>query len=375
MMISRLLFPVFLLILSPLRADTVFASDEKVSAYNHDRVGKLAGQALIRVCGDQTFTESRELLASLNGWLETGEEQPLKVVIREQKNFAGEEGLKARFRIGSRSCTLTLSPYQPNERAADELAYGISDAASKAFSDPDIPYKVEQSVTGLHRIDPDGEQFQQAFFLQWMQKEGVPSHSFFAVFDTSPETPRVILGKRRFNGHIIFGMADGSWERRRNRQGVNILARQSKDPVDTQTGGFNTIAISRNTRGGYSIKAYMPIGADSGYFRLKSSLGSMPVTGFDELLISVSQQDALLAKPLQVSELRSFPARKALLGKGLYPVYLELSPEAMTGLYGSEMFTLKLHRKGGSEIHLQVPSGDSLRKELREHLGFRPVTQ
>jgi hypothetical protein len=351
----------------------LFPPDEQASSYDHDRIGKLAGQTLVRLCGDADFAQGREMLATLHGWQSSDEESPDGVVIRTYPDFAGQQGLTARFRIGAKSCSLLLAPYLPNARAADELAYGISEAADKAFSDPDLPYRVEQSITGLHRTGPEAGKYQQAIYLQWMQRNGLPSHSFFALFDSSGEIPRVMLGKRPFTGQILFGMADGDWERRRNKRGEHILLRQSSDPVDTQKGGYNTIALSRSKSGEYSLKAFFPIGADSDSFRIRSSLGRAPIDGFHALQAVSMRAGRIERTSLAVSEQREFPARKALMSKGLYPVYLQLDRKALRAIHEADLVTLVIRRKGGSEIALQFPAGEALRKGLREHLGFRPA--
>lgn len=362
----------FIFVLEPAVAELLFVTEEEASPYDHDRIGKLAGQALVRLCGEQTFEEGRDTLASLPGWERPQDEAPVGVVIREQAGFGGQKGLTARFRIASKSCSLTLSPYLPGARAADELVYGISEAADKAFSDPELPYRVEQSLTGLRRVGPGGHTYEQEIYLQWMQRDGIPSHGYFARFDKSGEVPRVMLGKRPFTGSLLFGMADGDWEKRRNRLGENILLRQSKDPVDTQTGGYNTIAFSRNKSGRYTLKAFLSIGADSDSFRIKSSLGRAAITGFDALRADRLKGGRIESITVPVRQQREFSARKALLSKGLYPVYLQLDDEAMQAIDGADLLTVILRRKGGSKIALQIPAGKPLRNLLREHLDYSP---
>lgn len=367
---NPLLCATLLLALGRAVADPVFADDHTASAYDHDRVGAIAGEMLLEVCGDQEAADAQAALERLDDWSPVADALPPGVLVREHRDFAGQPGLMGRFRIGRHSCTLTLAPYLPNARAGDELVYGVSEAAARAFGDAESGLTPEQTVTGLHRIDPDGHQHQQVVLLQWLQRGGVPLRTYFAVFDMNPERPRVILGRRDFNGRVVFGMADSTWERRTTAGGKAILAIQGPDPVDPRSGGYNTVAISRNAAGGFEVKAWLPIGRNGAPFRLRPSLGTDPLEGFDRLTIAARGEGALHTRTVPVRAIEEIRAKTAMLGRGVYPVYLELQPEAVAEICRADVFTFELKREGGSGLHLQVPAGETLCRHLRDHLGY-----
>ena len=369
-MSSRLSFGLLFLLLLPLQVRAaIFADDDTASPYDHDRLGRLAGTTVLEICGVRTHEESQALLAQLPGWNTPADEQRPGVLIREYQEFAGERGLDARFRIDRNSCVLTLSPYDANARAGDELAYGVSEAAAKAFGDEETGWQPEQAMSGLQRIDPAGRQHQQTFYLQWQQQGGVPQYTWFALFDHNPQEPRVLVGRRTFNGQVVFGMADSQWRPRRTASGNPFVAIRGKDPVDPERGGFNLVSITRTANDRFSLKAWLPIGTARDPFRLKPSLGDAPLTGFRQTTIATSTDDRLVIETLPVQIPAAIPGKRIMLGKGLYPVYLDLDASAMTRLAGAEMFTLVLEREGGSEIHLQIPAGAAFGSLVREHLG------
>ncbi len=356
---------VVLLLLGKLAlAAPVFFAEASASPYDHDRVGKQAGRTLMRFCADQGVEQSQRELAGLKDWQVPDGEAPPGVMLRERRDFAGERGLSARLRIGRHGCTLTLSPYRPTARAGDELAYGVSEAAARHYGDAENNWQPEQTMTGLHRIGADRGQYEQTLFLQFQQAGGLPSLSWFALFDTQREPPRVVLGRRDFNGRVIFGIADSDWQSGVTQSGKRIVSIRGKDPVDTQTGGLNALAISKNARGRFELKAWLPIGSTRPPFRLQRSLGDDPLVGFERLLIAVPEGDRLVERRLQARVLEKIRAREAMLARGLYPVYLELDEPDMARLVEAEFFSLVLTRKGGSEIRLQVPAGQSLAERI-----------
>lgn len=362
--------PLFILLGLPLQVcASVFADDDAASPYDHDRVGRLAATTLLEICGAPSYEQSQAMLAQLPGWHTPAEESPPAVLLRDYQDFAGESGLTARFRIGRHSCVLTLSPYQANARAGDELAYGVSEAAAKTFGDEETGWQPEQAMSGLHRIDPAGRQHQQTFYLQWQQQGGAPRHTWFALFDSNPQYPRVLLGRRTFNGQVVFGMADSQWRPRRTASGNPFVAIRGKDPVDPQRGGFNLVSVTRNADDRYTLKAWLPIGIARHPFRLQRSLGDAPLTGFKQLDIATLEEGRLAIETLPVLTPEAVPNKQAMLGKGLYPVYLHLDGPAMSRLSRAEMFTLVLAREGGSEIHIQLPAGAAFRSLAQEHLG------
>jgi len=270
-MIERILAATLLLVCTgPLSANGLFFDDTDASPFDHDRIGQYAAGTFVSVCGDQAPEASQAALVERQDWHPTEDESPPGVLLRQQENFAGEPGLTAVFRVGRHACTLTLPGYRANARAGDEFAYGMSEALAKVFGDAETGWSPTQVITGLHRIDPAGRQLEQTLFLQWLQRGDLPAIGYFAAFDVSPDRPRVMLGRRTFNGRVIFGMADSVWERRRNEAGKPLLVIQGKDPVDTREGGYNTVAISRNPNGAIALKAWLHIGPPRRPFRMRS---------------------------------------------------------------------------------------------------------